>query len=138
MVKIIGAGLAGCEAAWYLANNGIKVKLYEQRPKNTTPAHNTNLFAELVCSNSLRSNDLNVAPGLLKNEMKKLDSIVMLAAEKNEVPAGSALAVDRVGFSETITKLISEHENIEIHHEEGVKINDEFTIVTSGPLTSDR
>ncbi|MGL5021503.1 MAG: FAD-dependent oxidoreductase, partial [Mycoplasmatales bacterium] len=102
-VKIIGAGLAGCEAAWYLANKGIKVSLYEQRPVNNTPAHHTDKFAELVCSNSLRSNEINVAPGLLKNEMQKFGSLIVKSAKENEVPAGSALAVDRENFSKYIT-----------------------------------
>ncbi len=137
-VKIIGAGLAGSEAAWYLANKGIKVKLYEQRPINSTEAHKTNDFAELVCSNSLRSNDVNNAVGLLKNEMEKFNSIIIKAAKHCEVPAGSALAVDRVGFSKYVTKLISEHENIEVVSEEVTKIEDEYTIIATGPLTSSK
>jgi methylenetetrahydrofolate--tRNA-(uracil-5-)-methyltransferase len=137
-VKIIGAGLAGCEAAWYLANKGIKVDLYEQRPVNSTPAHHTEKFAELVCSNSLRSNDINVAPGLLKNEMKKFGSLVIESATTNEVPAGSALAVDRENFSEYITTKIKEHKNINVILEEVDVIEDEYTIIASGPLTSDK
>ncbi len=137
-VKVIGAGLAGSEAAWYLANKGIKVKLYEQRPVNSTEAHKTNDFAELVCSNSLRSNDVNNAVGLLKNEMEKFDSIIIKAAKHCEVPAGSALAVDRVGFSEYVTKLIKGHENIEVVNEEVTEINDEYTIIATGPLTSSK
>lgn len=137
-VKIIGAGLAGCEAAWYLANKGISVKLYEQRPVNTTQAHKTNDFAELVCSNSLRSNDIVNAVGLLKNEMEKFNSIVIEAAKATEVPAGSALAVDREGFSKYITSKISNHPLIEVINEEVDQINDEYTIIASGPLTSDK
>lgn len=137
-VNIIGAGLAGVEAAWYLANNSIKVKLYEQRPKKKTDAHKTDKFAELVCSNSFRSNDLSNACGVLKNEMHKLNSIVIKSALENEVSAGSALAVDREGFSNTITNLINYHPNIEVINEEYVKINeDEVTIICSGPLTSE-
>ncbi len=137
-VKIIGAGLAGSEAAWYLANKGIKVKLYEQRPVSSTEAHKTSDFAELVCSNSLRSNDVNNAVGLLKNEMEKFGSIIIEAAKATEVPAGSALAVDREGFSQYVTKKISEHENIEVVNEEVDQINDEYTIIASGPLTSSK
>ncbi len=137
MVKIIGAGLAGCEAAWYLANNGIKVKLYEQRPKKTTPAHVTDFFGELVCSNSLRSSELTVAAGILKNEMAKLNSLIITSALQNEVPAGSALAVDRNKFSQTITEKIINHPNIEVIKKEVTTINDEHTIIASGPLTSD-
>jgi methylenetetrahydrofolate--tRNA-(uracil-5-)-methyltransferase len=137
-VKVIGAGLAGCEAAWYLANKGIEVDLYEQRPVNSTPAHHTEKFAELVCSNSLRSNDINVAPGLLKDEMKKFGSLVVEAAIANEVPAGSALAVDRENFSQYMTDKIKNHKNINVIVEEVDIIEDEFTIIATGPLTSDK
>ncbi len=138
-VKVIGAGLAGSEAAWYLAENGVQVKLYEQRPVKSTEAHKTNNFAELVCSNSLRSNDVNNAVGLLKNEMEKFNSIIIEAAKACEVPAGSALAVDREGFSEYVTKKISEHPLIEVINEEITEINeDEYTIVATGPLTSNQ
>lgn len=138
-VKIIGAGLAGCEAAWYLANHNIKVKLYEQRPQNSSPAHKTDKFGELVCSNSLRSNDVNTAPGLLKREMKLLNSLIIEAAEANEVPAGSALAVDREGFSNYITTKISNHPNIKIIYGEIDHIDvDMPTIIATGPLTSDK
>lgn len=136
-INVIGAGLAGSEAAWYLANKGFKVKLYEQRPEKSTEAHKTNNFAELVCSNSLRSNDIVNAVGLLKNEMEKFDSLVIEAAKATEVPAGSALAVDREGFSEYITNKIKNHENIEIIYGEVTEIKeDEYTIVATGPLTS--
>ncbi len=138
MVKIIGAGLAGVEAAYFLANHNIKVKLYEMRPKKMTPAHQTGNFAELVCSNSLRSNDLHVAVGLLKQEMRILGSLVIEAAEHASVPAGSSLAVDREIFSTYIEDKLKNHPNIEIVYEEVVKINtDEFTLVCAGPLASD-
>ncbi len=137
-VKVIGAGLAGSEAAWYLAEQGIKVKLYEQRPINSTEAHKTENFAELVCSNSLRSNDVNNAVGLLKNEMEKFNSLIIEAAKACEVPAGSALAVDREGFSEYVTNKIKNHPLIEVVHEEITEINDEYTIIATGPLTSNK
>ncbi len=137
-VKVIGAGLAGSEAAWYLAEQGIKVKLYEQRPVNSTEAHKTENFAELVCSNSLRSNDVNNAVGLLKNEMEKFNSLIIEAAKACEVPAGSALAVDREGFSEYVTNKIKNHPLIEVVYEEITEINDEYTIIATGPLTSNK
>ncbi len=137
-INVIGAGLAGCEAAHYLANKGHQVRLYEQRPNKTTDAHHTNNFAELVCSNSLRSNELKVAPGLLKREMAMFYSIIVKNAIKHQVPAGSALAVDRDGFSLDITEQIKSHPNITVIHEEYTKISDdEYTIICSGPLTSD-
>lgn len=137
-INIIGAGLAGVEAAWYLANNGVEVKLYEQKPKNYSPAHSSEQFAELVCSNSLRSNELSNAVGVLKNEMKMFGSIVMEAAEATQVPAGSSLAVDRDLFSEYITTKIKQHKNIEIIYGEVTTINEqELTIIATGPLTSD-
>ena len=117
MVKIIGAGLAGVEAAYYLANQNIKVKLYEMRPKKMTPAHQTGHFAELVCSNSLRSNDIHNAVGLLKHEMMEFNSLVMKAAHHASVPAGSSLAVDRALFSEYIENEIKNHPNIELQIE---------------------
>ncbi len=138
MIKIIGAGLAGSEAAWYLANQGYKVKLYEMRPVKMTPAHQTANFAELVCSNSLRSNDPHNAVGMLKNEMMTIGSLIMEAAYQKEVPAGSSLAVDRVGFSAYVTEKIKQHPNIEVMHEEVSDIDiDTYTIIASGPLTSD-
>lgn len=137
MVKIIGAGLAGSEAAWYLANRGIKVKLYEMRPVVKTEVHQTSDFAELVCSNSLRSNDPLNAVGMLKNEMIKIGSLVLEAAYQTEVPAGSSLAVDRYGFSSYITEKIKSHPNIEVINEEVKTINkDEYTIIAAGPLAS--
>ncbi len=136
-VDIIGAGLAGSEAAWYLANKGVEVNLYEQRPVINTEAHKTEKFAELVCSNSLRSNDINNAVGLLKEEMKDFNSLIIEAAYATEVPAGGALAVDREGFSEYITEKIKSHKNINVINEEYTKINEEnYTIIASGPLTS--
>lgn len=138
MIKIIGAGLAGSEAAWYLANQGYKVKLYEMRPVKMTPAHQTSNFAELVCSNSLRSNDPHNAVGMLKNEMMVIGSLIMEAAYQKEVPAGSSLAVDRIGFSAYVTEKIKNHPNIEVIHEEVSDIDiDTYTIIASGPLTSD-
>ncbi|MFA6800992.1 MAG: methylenetetrahydrofolate--tRNA-(uracil(54)-C(5))-methyltransferase (FADH(2)-oxidizing) TrmFO [Acholeplasmataceae bacterium] len=138
MVKIIGAGLAGVEAAYFLANHDIKVKLYEMRPKKMTPAHQTGDFAELVCSNSLRSNDLHVAVGLLKEEMRMLGSIVMDAAAYAQVPAGSSLAVDRALFSSYIEDKIKHHPNIEVIYEEVNDIDtDTYTIVCAGPLASE-
>ena len=138
IVKVIGAGLAGVEAAWYLANKNFKVKLYEMKPNNFTPAHKDDKFAELVCSNSLRSNDLFNAAGLLKQEMRILRSLTIESADKNKVPAGSALAVDRYKFSSYITEKISNHPNIEILNQkvEQVSLNDP-TIIATGPLTDE-
>lgn len=137
-VKVIGGGLAGCEAAWQIANSDIKVQLYEMRPKKMTPAHNTGNFAELVCSNSLRSNQLENAVGLLKEELRMLNSLIIESADKNAVPAGGALAVDREKFSSYITEKIKSHPNIEIINEEVTSIEtDEYTIIATGPLTSD-
>jgi len=139
MIKIIGAGLAGSEAAYYLANKGYQVKLYEMRPKKLTPAHVTGNFAELVCSNSFRSNDPLNAVGLLKHEMAKFDSLILKAAEIYKVPAGSSLAVDRHLFSAYITEQIKAHPNIEVIHEEVTSLNpDAYTIIAAGPLASDQ
>ena len=107
IVNVIGAGLAGVEAAYQLAKNNIKVKLYEMRPVKMTPAHHTSSFAELVCSNSLRGDNFNNAVGVLKNEMEKLDSVIIRFARKNSVPAGGALAVDREKFSADVTEFIT-------------------------------
>lgn len=137
-VNVIGAGLAGCEASWFLANKGHKVKLFEQRPINSTPAHNTDKFAELVCSNSLRSYELATGPGLLKYEMAKLNSIVMKAAMDQPLAAGSALAVDRHHFSDYITDKIYNHPNIEVITQEYYNLDDTPTIICTGPLTSDK
>ena len=134
-VIVVGAGLAGCEAAYKLANLGVKVKLYEQKPIKKHPAFKTELFSELICSNSLRSNDINNAVGLLKEEMRILDSLIMEAADRNAVEAGKSLAVDRLGFSKYITDKIKNHPNIEIIYDEFKKIDiDVPTIIASGPL----
>ena len=138
MVKIVGAGLAGSEAAFYLANQGIKVKLYEMRPTKMTPAHTSGHFAELVCSNSLRSNDIHNAVGLLKEEMRAFHSLIMESAELASVPAGSSLAVDRILFSTYIENKIRNHPLIEVIFEEVKEISpDELTIIAAGPLASD-
>ncbi len=135
---VIGAGLAGTEAAWQLANRGIKVKLYEMKPVRKTPAHHADTMAELVCSNSLRSDRLSNAVGLLKEEMRLLSSLIMEAADKTRVPAGGALAVDRVSFSEYVDAKIRNHPNIEVISEEITRIPDvEAVIVATGPLTSE-
>ncbi len=137
-VKIIGAGLAGCEAAWQAAKLGVKVELYEMKPLKRSPAHHSDGFAELVCSNSLRSNQLNNAVGLLKEELKLLGSLIMEAAYATQVPAGSALAVNREQFSEYITDKIKTHPNITVIEHEVTEIDDDvITIVASGPLTSE-
>lgn len=137
-ITIIGAGLAGCEAAWQAAKRGIKVKLYEMKPKKFSPAHHNENFAELVCSNSLRSDQLENAVGLLKEEMRILDSLIMRCADNTRVPAGGALAVDRKKFSEEVTKAIKSNPNIEVINEEVTQIPSEgVVIIASGPLTSD-
>ena len=139
MVKIIGAGLAGVEAAYYLANKKINVQLYEMRPKKMTPAHQTGDFAELVCSNSLRSNDIHNAVGLLKHEMMAFDSLIMQAAHYAEVPAGSSLAVDRKLFSDFIHSKIKYHPFIDVIYDEVTTLNlDELTMICAGPLASDQ
>ena len=137
-VKIIGAGLAGSEAAWQLANRGIKVKLYEMRPVKMTPAHKTGGFGELVCSNSLRAASITNAIGLLKEEMRRLGSLIMEAADNTKVEAGGALAVDRDLFSNYITNKIKNHPNIEVISEEVGEIFSGPLIIASGPLTSDK
>lgn len=137
-VNIIGAGLAGSEAAYQLANQNIKVKLYEMRPVKMTDAHQTDMFAELVCSNSLRSDDINNAVGLLKYEMEEFGSLIIQAAKYAQLPAGGSLAVDRINFSKYIQDKINNHPNIEVIREEVININlDEYTIVAAGPLASD-
>lgn len=137
-VVVIGAGLAGSEAAWQLANQGVQVTLYEMRPNQKSPAHHTDYFAELVCSNSLRGAGLENAVGLLKEEMRRLDSLIMEAADACAVPAGGALAVDREAFGQYITNKVKTHPNIEvIENTEITELNfDEITIVATGPLTS--
>ena len=135
-VNVIGAGLAGSEAAWQIANRGVQVRLYEMRPVKQTPAHHTDKFAELVCSNSLRANSLTNAVGVLKEEMRMLNSVIMKAADECSVPAGGALAVDRHEFAEKVTNLVSNHPNIEVIKEEIQSIPDGPTVIASGPLTS--
>lgn len=138
-VKVIGAGLAGCEAAWQLSKRGINVRLYDMKPKKFSPAHNLDTFCELVCSNSLRSDRLENAVGLLKEEMRSLGSLIMQCADETRVPAGGALAVDRNGFSSLVTARLKEQANVEIVCDEVESIDpDEYTIVASGPLTSDK
>lgn len=136
-VKVIGGGLAGVEAAWHLANKGYKVKLYEMKPEKYSPAHKLPLLAELVCSNSLKAKRIESAAGLLKEEMRVLGSICMECADKCEVPAGGALAVDRNEFSKLITEKIKAHENIEIICQEVTEIPQGNVIIAAGPLASD-
>lgn len=137
-VKVIGAGLAGCEAAWQIAKRGINVELYEMKPKKFSPAHKLDSFAELVCSNSLRGASLENAVGLLKEEMRLGSSLIMECAYETQVPAGGALAVDREAFSNLVTEKIKNNPLITIVNEEYTKINpDEYTVIASGPLTSD-
>jgi methylenetetrahydrofolate--tRNA-(uracil-5-)-methyltransferase len=137
-INVIGGGLAGVEAAWQAAETGVKVNLYEMRPVQQTPAHRTDQLAEIVCSNSLKSDETGTAPFLLKEELRRGGSLVMRAAEATRVPAGAALAVDRGKFSELITLEIEQHPNINLIREE-IKLipNDEITIIATGPLTSD-
>ena len=137
VVNIIGAGLAGCEAAYQLIKRNIRVRLYEMRPIKSTGAHKTDKFAELVCSNSLRAAAVKNAVGLLKEEMRIFDSLIMKAAEESRVEAGGALAVDREIFSDYITSYIKNHPLVEVINEEVTTIFDGPTIIASGPLTSD-
>lgn len=135
MIKIIGAGLAGCEAAWYLAGRGEQVELIEQKPLRRSPAHTSDAFCELVCSNSLKSDDVfGNACGLLKEELRRLGSVTMAAAEETRVPAGGALAVDRDRFSAYVTQKISAHPNIRVVCREETELPAEG-IVATGPLT---
>lgn len=137
-VTIIGGGLAGCEAAWQLAKRGVPVELYEMKPVHKTPAQSLDTMAELVCSNSLRSDRLTNAVGLLKAEMRKLDSLIMHVADETSVPAGGALAVDRTTFSQKIDQAVRSHPLIQVHLEEVTEIPADGTvIIASGPLTSD-
>ena len=137
-VTVIGAGLAGSECAWQLAKRGISVRLVEMKPHKMTPAHVSPDFGELVCSNSLRSDELTNAVGLLKAELRKLDSLIMMSADKNRVAAGGALAVDREGFARTITETLRSHPNIEIVSAEATEIPAEgIVVLATGPLTSD-
>ena len=137
-INVIGAGLAGCEAAMQIAKRGVKVRLYEMKPLKKTPAHHTDLFGELVCSNSLKAMRVESAAGLLKEEMRRLDSFLMKCADKCKVPAGGALAVDRDIFSKLVTEGIKSNSNIEVITEEISKIPDDaITVVATGPLTSE-
>jgi methylenetetrahydrofolate--tRNA-(uracil-5-)-methyltransferase len=137
-VSVIGAGLAGCEAAWQAARRGLDVVLYEMKPQRFSPAHSSPDFAELVCSNSLRSNQLGNAVGLLKQEMRQLDSLILAAADEAAVPAGKALAVDRVAFARRITETLEAHPRIEVRHACIERIPEERPlIVATGPLTAD-
>ena len=137
-VSVIGAGLAGCEAAWQLAERGINVTLYEMKPEKKTPAHHSDDFAELVCSNSLRSNELTNAAGLLKEELRRLGGLIVKCADENQVEAGGALAVDREAFAKAVTEKIKNHPNIKIVYGEVTEIpQDGYVIIATGPLTSD-
>ena len=136
-VTVVGAGLAGSECAWQLAERGIPVTLYEMRPERFTPAHHTPDFAELVCSNSLRSDELSNAVGLLKAEMRQMNSLVMRAADHNKVAAGGALAVDRATFSREITETLEQHPGVTVIRKEITEIPDGVTVIASGPLSSD-
>ena len=140
-IKIIGGGLAGCEAAWQISNRGIEVELYEMRPKLLTPAHKTGLLAEIVCSNSLGSenkNDRITAAGILKEELEMANSLILSCAKASQVPAGGALAVDREKFSTLVTEKINSNENIKLIREEYTQIPDDIAIISTGPLTSDK
>jgi len=136
-VKVIGAGLAGSEAAWQLANRGIEVELYEMRPVKSSPAHHTANFAELVCSNSLRGDRLENAVGLLKEELRRVGSLIMECAEATRVEAGGCLAVDREGFSRMVTEKVKNHPNITVINEEITEVPEGPVIIATGPLTSD-
>ena len=137
-INVIGAGLAGCEAAMQIANRGIEVRLYEMKPKKKTPAHKSDLFGELVCSNSLKAMRVESAAGLLKEEMRRLDSFLMKCADKCAVPAGGALAVDREIFARLVTEGIHNHPNITVIGDEVTSIpSDAVTVIATGPLTSD-
>ena len=136
-VTVIGAGLAGCEAAWQLAQRGIAVTLHEMKPEKTTPAHHTADFAELCCSNSLRSDQLENAVGLLKEELRRLGSLIMACADATRVEAGGALAVDRCGFSRLVTERIRSHPGITVVSGEVTAIPEGNVVIASGPLTSD-
>jgi methylenetetrahydrofolate--tRNA-(uracil-5-)-methyltransferase len=136
IVNVIGAGLAGSEAAWQIAKRGVRVRLFEMRPVKQTPAHHTDKFAELVCSNSLRANTLTNAVGVIKEEMRMLDSVIMKAADQCAVPAGGALAVDRHEFAGYVTESVKNHPLVEVINEEVTEIPEGITIIATGPLTS--
>ena len=136
-VTVVGAGLAGCEAAWQLAQRGVSVRLCEMKPSQHSPAHHSDDFAELVCSNSLRSDELTNAAGLLKEELRRLDSLILSCADANRVEAGGALAVDREAFAAAVTEKIRNHPNIEVVYGEVTEIPEGRVVIASGPLTSD-
>lgn len=136
-VNVIGAGLAGSEAAWQIAEAGVPVRLFEMRPAKLTPAHKSEKFAELVCSNSLRGNSLSNAVGLLKEEMRRLGSVILSAADAAAVPAGGALAVDRDTFSQMVTDRVKQHPNVTVVNEEVTDIPEGITVIASGPLTAE-
>ena len=137
-IRVIGAGLAGCEAAWQIAKRGLDVELIDMKPVKKTPAHHTDTFAELVCSNSLKAARVNSAAGLLKEEMRRMDSLLMMCADECRVAAGGALAVDRTLFSNAVTERIKNHPNITVISEEIMKLPyDGINIIATGPLTSD-
>ena len=135
-VAIVGGGLAGCEAAWQLARAGVPVDLHEMRPQRGTAAHTTDRLGELVCSNSFRNATLETAVGLLKEEMRRLGSLILRVADGHRVPAGACLAVDRTGFAEELTRAIESEPLIRLVREEVTSIPDGLTIVATGPLTS--
>ena len=136
-VTVIGGGLAGSEAAWQAAEAGCSVELWEMRPMKQTPAHHTEFFAELVCSNSLGNMSLTTASGLLKEELRRLGSVILRCADENAVPAGGALGVARMGFPRTVTETVESHPNIEVIREEATDLPDGPTVIATGPLTSD-
>ena len=136
-VKVIGAGLAGSEAAWQLAQRGIQVELIEMKPLKKTPAHHSDEFGELVCSNSLRGERLENAVGLLKEELRRLDSLIIQCADATRVEAGGCLAVDRQGFAKLITEKIKNHPNITVTAQEVTEVPEGPVIIATGPLTSD-
>ena len=135
-INVIGAGLAGSEAAWQIAKRGVNVRLYEMRPVKQTPAHHTDKFAELVCSNSLRANSLTNAVGVIKEEMRMMDSVIIDSADRASVPAGGALAVDRHEFAGAVTDKVRNHPLVEVINEEVTEIPEGITIIATGPLTS--
>src|ERR1044072_4925883 len=136
-IHVIGGGLAGAEAAWQIARRGLAVALHEMRPARPTPAHRSDRLAELVCSNSLKSEQIDSAPWLLKEELRKLDSLLLAAAEKARVPGGHALTVDRDVFAAEVTNTIASQPRIEIRREEVTNVSDAITIIATGPLTSE-